>query len=118
MGWERLDAWISQQKSRPYLEKDLKDKYDQIFVFNKTLITWLYTNLKTILNRHSLSGDRIYNFSESSVYSSTLNILALRSQKQVGQSAERGAVVSCYYTGQWEYHTYVVSRVHSKNISC
>lgn len=68
------------------------------FAFNKTSVTEFYTNLKTVLERHPLTADRIFNFDESCVSTviATPKVLAPRCQKQVGQivSAERGQLVT------------------------
>lgn len=68
------------------------------FAFNKTSVTEFYTNLKTVLKRHPLTADRIFNFDESGVSTvlATPKVLAPRCQKQVGQivSAERGELVT------------------------
>ncbi|XP_046975376.1 MFS-type transporter clz9-like [Vanessa cardui] len=68
------------------------------FAFNKTSVSEFYTNLKTVLERHPLTADRIFNFDESGVSTvlATPKVLAPECQKQVGQivSAERGELVT------------------------
>ncbi|XP_046972441.1 uncharacterized protein LOC124539186 [Vanessa cardui] len=68
------------------------------FAFNKTSVSEFYTNLKTVLERHPLTADRIFNFDESGVSTvlATPKVLAPKCQKQVGQivSAERGELVT------------------------
>lgn len=81
------------------------------FAFNKTSVTEFYTNLKTVLERHPLTADRIYNFDESGVSTilDTPKVLAPRYQKQVGQivSAERARAryFWWHYICQWKYHS-------------
>lgn len=93
------------------------------FAFNKTSVTEFYTNLKTVLERHPLTADRIFNFDESGVSTviATPKVLAPRCQKQVGQivSAERGELVTfggiISASGNTIPPLFVFPRVHYKD---
>ncbi|KAG5877409.1 hypothetical protein JTB14_035647 [Gonioctena quinquepunctata] len=93
------------------------------FGFNKTSVTEFYTNLKTVLERHPLTADRIFNFVESGVSTvlATPKVLAPRCQKQVGQivSAERGELVTfggiISASGNTIPPLFVFPRVHYKD---
>ncbi|KAG5864114.1 hypothetical protein JTB14_018087 [Gonioctena quinquepunctata] len=91
------------------------------FGFNKT--SEFYTNLKTMLERHPLTADRIFNFDESGVPTvlATPKVLAPRCQKQVEQivSAERGELVTfggiISASGNTIPPLFVFPRVHYKD---
>lgn len=93
------------------------------FAFNKTSVTEFYTNLKTVLEQHPLTPDRIFNFDESGVSTviATPKVLAPRCQKQVGQivSAERGELVTfggiISASGNTIPPLFVFPRVHYKD---
>lgn len=67
--------------------------------FNKVAVSEFFTLLEEVVDKHSLTPDRIYNVDEtgiSTVPKSQSKVLSLKGQKQVGclSSAERGQLVT------------------------